>query len=289
MATLIKLIIFTTAFFSVLILFQSLSLEALQGFKKNPSGPNQILDKEYIEEIKKEVITSIPLKFDKNSTSSFLTVKGVIDQTNQQRINNGLISLKENNLLNESSQAKLQDLFDKQYFEHVSPTGESVDDFVKISNYEYILIGENLALGNFSDDKSLVQAWMDSPGHRANILNSRYREIGVAVGKGIFEGKSTWISVQHFGKPLSDCSLPNDAIKLRIDNLKNQLASLQEQLNKKRSELDNYQDKSSNEYRQEVLEYNFLVEKYNNLVIEQKDAIENYNNQIRKFNNCASI
>jgi uncharacterized protein YkwD len=47
-------------------------------------------------------------------------------------------------------------------------------------NYEYVVVGENLAEGDFTSDADLVKGWMDSPGHRANILNTKYEEIGIA-------------------------------------------------------------------------------------------------------------
>jgi uncharacterized protein YkwD len=92
-------------------------------------------------------------------------------------------------------------MFENQYFAHESPTGEKVSDLAKKFGYDFLLIGENLAMGNFSSDEDLVLAWMESPGHRENILNEKYQEIGVAVKKGIFEGKEVWIAVQHFGLP----------------------------------------------------------------------------------------
>jgi len=113
-----------------------------------------------------------------NTKNIKLTVKGVIDNTNKQRALNGdLPVLKENFKLNFSAEKKLQDMFVKQYFEHNSPEGIGVGDLGLQAGYEYIIIGENLALGNFKDDASLVDAWMASPGHRANILNKKYTEI----------------------------------------------------------------------------------------------------------------
>ena len=67
------------------------------------------------------------------------------------------------------------------------------------SNYPYLAAGENLALGDFKNANELVAAWMASPGHRANILNGVYRDIGVATGFDAFEGRKTIIVVQIFG------------------------------------------------------------------------------------------
>src|SRR5262249_8345343 len=126
-----------------------------------------------------------PLRGGDASANVTLTQAGVIKWTNIQRQENGALpALTVNAKLNESAQLKLKDMFAKQYFEHVSPSGVGPDGLANEVGYAYASIGENLALGNFADDRALVQAWMDSPGHRANILGKSYREIGVAVGKG---------------------------------------------------------------------------------------------------------
>ena len=138
----------------------------------NNSGPLRVLDSIFTGE-----------------TTTVLSQNDVIDLTNKARATYGsLPALKENSKLDFSAEKKLQDMFMKQYFEHVSPSGIGVGDLANQISYEYIVIGENLALGNFKDDQALVDAWMASPAHRANILNKHYTEIGVAVGKGTFEG-----------------------------------------------------------------------------------------------------
>lgn len=239
-----------------------------------------------LQDIKKEVNTPPPLRAKKESPSAFLTISGVINFTNIQRVQNGLSPLTENSLLNLSAAKKAQDMFEKQYFEHNSPEGLSVGDLAEGVGYEYIVIGENLALGNFLNDADLVQAWMDSPGHRANILNGRYKEIGVAVIKGAYEGKNTWMAVQHFGRPLSDCPSPDNSIKQSIENNENRINQLQTELETKKKEID--EAKSREEHNQKAEEYNKLIEQYNNLVAETKSLIEQYNNQVKNFNQCAT-
>ena len=132
-------------------------------------------------------------------------------------------ALLENTKLDQSAELKAQDMLKNQYFAHTSPSGMAVGNLAEKVGYEFIAIGENLALGNFENDEALVQAWMDSPGHRANILNSRYQEIGVAVLKGVFEGRTTWLAVQHFGLPLSVCPSPQEGVKLTIDANQNKI------------------------------------------------------------------
>lgn len=126
--------------------------------------------------------------------------KNIISLTNTQRNENELESLKENELLNKAASAKLQDMFTNDYWDHFSPQGKKPWDFISESNYSYIYAGENLAKG-FVDSGSTVNAWMDSPTHKNNLLSSRYSEIGVAVGSGYLNNKPTTLIVQMFGTP----------------------------------------------------------------------------------------
>ncbi|MBI2506980.1 MAG: CAP domain-containing protein, partial [Candidatus Colwellbacteria bacterium] len=127
---------------------------------------------------------------------STLTRSGIILETNLQRQQNGSGFLAENSTLDATAAEKANDMCAKQYFAHVSPSGIGAAELADSFGYDYISIGENLALGPFASDAALVEAWMGSPGHRANILNSRFTEIGVGVTKCIFEGSSVWLAVQ---------------------------------------------------------------------------------------------
>ena len=245
-----------------------------------------------ISEIKKEISTSGPLRGPLDSSSqSNLTISGVIKWTNVSRQQNGdLPPLSENIKLNQAAQAKVKDMFAKQYFEHISPSGKGPADLAENVHYEYIAVGENLALGNFKDDKALVEAWMNSPGHRANILNSKYLEIGVAVGKGTYEGKTTWLAVQEFGKPLSSCPSVDSTLKLQIESYKSETESLNIQIKEKKQELDSQDPKTKQEveeYNRQVAEYNALIKIYNNKIDILKGLISSYNNQVNAFNLCA--
>ncbi len=215
-----------------------------------------------------------------------MTQEGVIRLTNVQRQEYNLASLKENTKLDLMAQMKARDMFKNQYFAHDSLSGAGVADLAESAGYDYILIGENLALGNFENDEVLVQAWMDSKGHRENILNSRYEEIGVAVEKGIFEGKSTWIAVQHFGLPISACPQPQESLVLEIQENQDELARLKVYLDALSLEIENMKPKSTAERIQKMEEYNNLVAQYNNLAFKTKALIEEYNSQTALFNKC---
>ncbi|HEX2964393.1 MAG TPA: CAP domain-containing protein [Syntrophorhabdaceae bacterium] len=128
-----------------------------------------------------------------------LTKEAIIELTNSARASEGLSTLDENPVLDSIAEARAKDILEKQYFAHVSPTGEQASHIALKVGYRYRVISENLARGVFSTNGKLIDAWMNSPSHRKNILSSRMREIGVSVVKGTFNGTETWISVQIFG------------------------------------------------------------------------------------------
>ncbi len=236
-----------------------------------------------------KVLNPPPLRSSQTSPSANLTQDGIIFWTNQHRIKNGFPELKENSELNAAALAKAEDMLDRQYFAHVSPTGEDASILAKSSGYEFIVIGENLAQGNFSGDADLVQAWMDSPGHRENILNSRYQDIGVAATRGRFEGTTTWLAVQIFGLPFSACPQPDLNLKNQIETNERQLNELQENLRTLRQEIENMSPKRGSAYNQKVEEYNALAEKYNELIRQTQGMISKYNVQVSAFNECVVL
>ncbi len=152
-----------------------------------------------------------------SSRAENLDIKEIIKWTNYYRNQNGVTSLFENTKLDGAAEAKTKDMFLLQYFEHTSPTGKTASDLVTASGYSYKYVGENLALGDFQNEKDLVDAWMASEGHRKNILNPDYKEIGVAAILDNYQGRETWISVQEFGTKMPNCSAPSDSLKKQID------------------------------------------------------------------------
>lgn len=218
--------------------------------------------------------------------SSNLTNEGIIRSTNNEREANGQVPLHINARLNKAAEAKVNDMFAKQYFEHESPDGKSPADVISGQSYEYIVVGENLALGNFKDDATLVQAWMDSPGHRANILNSKFQEIGVYAREGEFEGKEVWLAVQEFGLPLSSCPSPKKGSRAQIDANRRQLESQQAELQLQKSQLDASRYANESDYNAAVDRYNDLVQKTNRLSEQTQELVEEYNDSVNEFNAC---
>ena len=103
----------------------------------------------------------------------------------------------------------------KEYFSHTSPEGKTPWYWFRKNGYSYIYAGENLAI-HFFDSKDLVQAWLDSPSHRANILNKNFSNIGVGISKGLYEGKETIFIVQLFGKQKSVLTLKASTVPAPI-------------------------------------------------------------------------
>ncbi len=125
----------------------------------------------------------------------------LVDLTNENRQNNNYSPLIVNPLLEKAAALKAQDMAEKSYFSHISPDGHTPWYWFEQVGYNYIYAGENLAV-NFSDSKDIETAWMNSPGHRQNIENSNFTQIGIASARGIYQGRETIFVVQLFGTPV---------------------------------------------------------------------------------------
>ncbi len=119
---------------------------------------------------------------------------------NQSRSENKIGPLVVNPLLEKAALLKAKDMATKGYFAHQSPEGFTPWYWFKEAGYSYVYAGENLAI-DFSESRDIQNAWMNSPGHRANILNPRYTEIGIATYEGMFEGRPTTFVVELFASP----------------------------------------------------------------------------------------
>ncbi|KYD08535.1 CAP domain-containing protein [Heyndrickxia sporothermodurans] len=113
--------------------------------------------------------------------------KQVVDLTNKERAINGLPALKIDTELSKVARTKSNDMAKNKYFDHTSPTYGSPFDMMKKFGISYRSAGENIAMGQRSPEE-VVNAWMNSEGHRANILNKNYTHIGV----GYVENGNYW-------------------------------------------------------------------------------------------------
>ena len=114
----------------------------------------------------------------------------VIRLINQERGKEGLAPLVEQSQLTQAARLHSQDMACNQFFSHVSPTAGDVIARVTAQGYSYSAVGENIAAGQ-ADPSSVVQAWMNSTGHRANIMNATYTQIG--VGYAYLGGESSGV------------------------------------------------------------------------------------------------
>lgn len=128
--------------------------------------------------------------------------RAVIALVNESRVKEGLQPLSRNAALERAAQRKANDMFNGHYFAHHTPDGKPPWVFLQKEGYAYKAAGENLAI-DFLNLNDAHYAFMNSPSHRANILNARYEQIGVAAQPGIFNGSPTLIIVQFFGQPFT--------------------------------------------------------------------------------------
>lgn len=221
-----------------------------------------------------------------NQKEGQLSVSGIVSSTNRERAKAKLPSLSLNPRLSEAAEAKLQDMFKNQYFQHVSPTGQSVSDVARKSGYDYIVVGENLALGIFAGDDQVIAAWMASPGHKRNILDTRYQDIGIAVGRGMYQGREQWLIVQHFGKPLSSCTSPDQDLKKSIEDQRSQIDLIESKIRALKVEIEAL---TGDAYASKAAEHNSMVVDYNTRLEALKKDVDKYNESARIFNACAGI
>lgn len=132
------------------------------------------------------------------ASASSITSDELVNYANIERQKLGLTPVSVNAKLISAAKAKAQDMFSKQYWDHFGPNGETPWQFIKQYGYEYVTAGENLAK-NFQVGKEVHEAWMNSPTHKANIINSNFRDIGIAVVPGTLQGENTILIVQMFG------------------------------------------------------------------------------------------
>lgn len=130
-----------------------------------------------------------------------ISIPKLLQLTNEKRQTYHLSALAYNDQLADAAYLKAQDMFARNYWSHYAPDGTTPWNFILRTNYQYEYAGENLAK-NFLFSQGVVDAWMDSPTHRDNLLRKEYTEVGFAVVNGVLNGEETTLVVQMFGTPL---------------------------------------------------------------------------------------
>ncbi len=130
------------------------------------------------------------------------TAGQIVELTNAKRAENGVGAVVYNPLLAQAASAKANNMLSENYWAHFSPSGKSPWSFMNSVGYKYVYAGENLAR-DFGDAQSVVNAWMNSPSHKSNLLDRGFKEIGVAVTSGNLTGHEGILVVQMFATPVS--------------------------------------------------------------------------------------
>ncbi len=218
--------------------------------------------------------------------TSPLSQENIIDATNVERVKAGLQPLKTSDKLAASAKIKAEDMIANHYFEHTSPSGKTVADLGSEVGYDYVVMGENLALGDFVNANDLLQAWMNSPGHRANILNTSYQDIGVYAAQGTYQGHTVWFAVQHFGTERGVCPALSTSLKTTIDTVNLRVKNEETEISSLRAQIEDPKHTQDQAYGNLITQFNTLVGKYNSDVALSQTNIAAYNKQVIAFNKC---
>lgn len=153
----------------------------------------------------------------------------VVDLTNDERNDYATTPLRRNSTLDAAASAKASHMANQGYFSHYAPDGTSPWHFFEEFNYVYAHAGENLAI-HFTDSSEVVEAWMDSPSHKENIVNQDYTEIGVGTANGTFDGHETIFVVQLFGAPAVAPVVDTSPKTTQVSEDQERLSTIREEL-----------------------------------------------------------
>lgn len=146
--------------------------------------------------------SAVPNKHSVLGYATNVSIQGLFDDTNVQRTNNSIAQLALNSVLNTVAQNKANDMVTRDYWSHNTPDGQTPWTFYTAAGYCYLMAGENLAYG-FATSDDVVTAWMNSPEHRDNILNSGFTEVGFGFANSanyVGTGPET-VVVAEYAKP----------------------------------------------------------------------------------------
>lgn len=136
----------------------------------------------------------------KSGNAHAMSAGDVYAAQNQQRVANGEAALNANGALSQAAANKAADMFRNNYWAHVSPSGTTPWYWITAAGYSYRSAGENLSNG-YGTAAAVVTAWMNSPEHRANVLNGNFSDVGIAVASGVLQGQQTILVVAEYGQP----------------------------------------------------------------------------------------
>ena len=245
----------------------------------------------------KRTIPRPPAIFSEN-----LNATDIVKLTNEYRITLGLPPLRENFQLTHAAEYRANDMIRNSYYAHVNPvTGENPGDAIKQANYQFKSYAENIAMGNWQSNGHIVDGWINSPGHRANIVNPDIREIGVAIVKDNttpLGRPSVYYGVQLFASPMPDCSQPSKADKALLQDMQRKNDDIWRRVDDRRREIEALKNRIDCETNMAtrnrlITDYNRQVDSFNSLAAEAKGmqdslklVVQSYNNKINEYNTC---
>ncbi len=134
-----------------------------------------------------------------------ISVGDISTLSNQQRTSAGLAPLSYSAQLTSAAYSKANHMIALNYWSHNGPDGSTPWTFINASGYLYTSAGENLAK-DYSSSSGVVNGWMASPGHRTNLMNASYKDVGYAVVNGNLLGSPTTLVVAMYGTPQATTS-----------------------------------------------------------------------------------
>jgi uncharacterized protein YkwD len=164
------------------------------------------------------------------SYATEMSITSLLESTNEQRVRNGQETLRLNSELSKAAQSKANDMTTRNYWSHTTPDGREPWAFIQQADYSYQKAGENLAYG-FDTSHNAVIGWMNSPSHRANLLDGAYKEVGFgfANAKNYNNSGPETVVVAMYGQPAGSSGIGSqDATDPTITPVTSQAPIVQE-------------------------------------------------------------
>ncbi len=242
----------------------------------------------------------------KQRPAAGLSVETLVRLTNEARRTNGVAPLRVNGQLTRIAEERARDMLKKQYFGHVAPDGGSYPDVARTVGYRYKCLSENIASGEFASNQSLIDGWMQSPGHRKNLLSTDVDEIGIAAVRGSLKGEDTWVAVQIFGlpapergqagPPATSCAEPSDSLKQAIETGKRDIEEMDRRIASMKTDVEfdrlilerkgAASKEESDGFNDRVAQLNGLIATSNEKKTSVQTMINEYNGSVQRYNAC---
>lgn len=206
--------------------------------------------------------------------------EGIVAWTNAVRREAGLAPLNSSPILDAIAKKRAKDMVRTGFYGHTSINGFGADDMARYFQYRYLRYAENLAVGPFVDSRSAVELWMNSASHRANILNTRFHEIGAAVDEGWIEGRQRIVAVEVFGLPVEHCPKIDESLVGVITAETVHQKEMERAAITMRTAISLTQDPVA------IAAYNDFIAKLRYRVSEINRLTSEYNTQVKAFNEC---